>query len=252
MRRGVLFTVLTISKMRALKIRLGDCGMEVLGAFLPEANEIEFLRHKDKSIAGVVVASAGQQMWHYFRSSQMYRDGLPDPMNRWSKNILDGIAIEFDAGLCLPFDKPYPPLQSWVMRIEFGATNLRQSPLGLLIHPLYGLWFGLRGVLFFEVNAENQELDKMIQVLPASGHACDICVDKPCLSACPVKAFSNDGLSVSTCFSHLGATAVSNIEPDCMKFGCNARNACPVGVQYKYSDAQLQFHMDSYHFRKPD
>ena len=65
----------------------------------------------------------------------------------------------------------------------------------------------------------------------ATIHACDTCVDKPCLSACPVNAFGPNGFDVASCRAYL------NTEPGrkgCMTSGCMARDACPVGRAHRY------------------
>ncbi|MGB8818609.1 MAG: ferredoxin, partial [Rhizobiaceae bacterium] len=75
-------------------------------------------------------------------------------------------------------------------------------------------------------------------------HPCDVCLEKPCLSACPVNAFSENGFAVERCRTHI-ATAEGLT---CMSGGCLARRACPVGRQYTYEPEQMRFHMQA--FRK--
>jgi epoxyqueuosine reductase QueG len=115
------------------------------------------------------------------------------------------------------------------------AEGLRPSPLGILIHPQYGLWQAFRGALLFD-----RALDF------ASGgpqrHPCDDCQDKPCLSPCPVNAFSDGGYDVVRCRSHL-ASGEGN---ECLSGGCLARRACPVGHEYAYGAPQMRFHMKAF------
>ena len=63
------------------------------------------------------------------------------------------------------------------------AEGLKASPLGILMHPEYGLWHAYRGALLFDeaLAAEdlNQEPENPI-------HLCALCDRKPCLDACPV------------------------------------------------------------------
>jgi len=67
-------------------------------------------------------------------------------------------------------------------------------------------------------------------------------VAKPCLSACPVDAFSGTSYDVAACAAHIGSTAGE----DCMAGGCLARRACPVGQAFAYGPAQAQFHMRAF------
>ena len=120
---------------------------------------------------------------------------------------------------CFPSQKPYPPFQQWAMRAE----GLKPSPLGILIHPVYGLWHAYRGAIAFD-----HEI--LIQEAQEQSHPCDLCIGKPCLSACPVNAFSGEGYDVAACRSHLATEAGG----ECMGGGCLARLACPVGRDYVY------------------
>ena len=132
-----------------------------------------------------------------------------------------------------------------ILRNVHVRAVVETSPLGILIHPEYGLWFGLRGVLF--VNVENQQVEKLIQPPQVPAKLCQECTEKPCLSACPVNAFGDEGLNVKSCFSHLERVEKSAASPNCLEVGCAARAACPVANEHQYSRDQLQFHMHAYY-----
>ncbi len=223
--------------------RLGKTGTEIFGVFYLDGNEAPRFTGSECEIVGLMVASPGRDMWRAFGDSAYFNDQLPNPLDRWTRSVLEEIALEAGAGLALPFDRPYPPFQAWAKR----ATGICNSPLGVLVHPEYGLWFGLRGVLFVKAIGNNQQLDKLIQLPNFNKKPCDACIEKPCLSSCPVNAFGSDGLDVRACYSHLGEITNSGAEPDCLNNGCVARGACPVGSEYKYSAEQLRFHMNSYY-----
>ena len=162
--------------------------------------------------------------------------------------MLGKIADQFDANLRLPFERPFLPFQSWAKR----TGKVENSPLGILIHPEYGLWFGLRGVLFahdsnLEAHKMIQQLHKLIQQPQVQSKICLKCIEKPCLSACPVSAFGDDGLDVKSCFSHLERVEKSAASPNCLEVGCAARSACPVAIKHQYCRDQLQFHMNAYY-----
>jgi len=78
-------------------------------------------------------------------------------------------------------------------------------------------------------------------VPPHRPHPCDRCSDKPCLAACPAGAVTRDRFDVPACRTFLGSEG----EGTCMDGGCLARNACPVGVDYRYAPEQLRFHMEA-------
>ena len=63
------------------------------------------------------------------------RDGRADPLDRWSRRVVDALAAALGARALYPFDgPPHWPFQRWARRAE--AVHV--SPLGLLIHPDYG------------------------------------------------------------------------------------------------------------------
>lgn len=191
---------------------------------------------------GLLVGNAGSDMWQVFSKSPEFQDNAPNPMNRWTKRILDEIADLLGASVVYPFDEPYWPFQ----RLAQKAAGVKPSPLGILIHTKFGLWHAFRGLIVFE---EVQEYEIQISALGTNAaslnHPCDHCAEKPCLNACPVGAFTGERLDVQSCFTHLD----SNSDPDCMQLGCQARCACPIAKEHQYDDAQMNFHMKSYRGR---
>ncbi len=185
----------------------------------------------DGSLAGSVVllGNAGVSIWPAFIEWRKDHGG-PDPLDRWSKALILPLAEQFGATAYFPSDPPWQPFQRWAT----SAEGLKPSPLGILIHPEFGLWHGYRGALGFAVAIENS---------PDEGnHPCEHCVEKPCLSACPVDAVSQVGFDIPRCRTHLA----SNMgQVTCMDSGCVARDACPVGARYRYPPDQLRFHMEA-------
>ena len=109
------------------------------------------------------------------------------------------------------------------------------SPLGIVIHPEYGLWHAYRGALVF---AERFDLP----VAEQFAHPCVTCESKPCLTACPVDAFVSDLYDVAACASHIDTAAGE----DCMNLDCRARRACPVGPGFRYQPGQAHLHMTAF------
>ncbi len=219
--------------------RLEVSGLVCFGGLKITANECAQGSEALIGQKGLLIGNAGSAMWRVFSQSAEYADGAPDPMNRWTKRVLDVLADETGARVVYPFDEPYWPFQ----RIAQKASQSRSSPLGILIHPKYGLWYAFRGlVIFDEVHEFMSQINELVATSEDLNHPCATCLDKPCLSACPVGAFTGEQLDVKACFTHLDSAN----DPDCMQSGCQARCACPIAKEHQYDGAQLHFHMKSY------
>ncbi|WP_281684528.1 ferredoxin [Thalassobaculum salexigens] len=177
----------------------------------------------------VLVGNAGPAFWPAFAAG---RRTEPDPLDAWVRRALEPVARRVGARVAMPDDgPPYHPFQQWAMRAE----PVHPAPLGLLIHPAYGLWHAYRAALLFPTAIGLPEP-------PTAASPCETCVGRPCLSACPVGAFDASGYDVDACRGHAGG-------PDgaaCRDGGCLARHACPVGRDYAYGPEQQAFHMAAF------
>jgi hypothetical protein len=176
----------------------------------------------------ILIGNAGPDM---FRRFARERDPEPDRLDDWCREVVGALAEGLDASAVFPFDKPPLPFLTWARR--GGAGHV--SPLGLNIHPHYGLWHAYRAALLFPV---------AFDLPPASAgpHPCESCAGKPCLTACPVDAFASRSYAIETCVDHIASDAGAA----CMAGGCLARRACPVGQAYAYVPDQQQFHMNAF------
>ena len=208
-------------------------GLIVRGAFRPEpADRVPALPGGEPPAAVVLVGNAGPALWAAFTASPEHRDSRPDPLDRWTKTVLEQTARALGAAVLFPFSgPPYLPFQHWARRAE----PVHPSPLGMLIHPDYGLWHAYRGAFAFAESIPPQEMDDR----PSP---CATCPDRPCLGACPVGAFADSGYDVGACRRHIAGAAGE----DCIAFGCRARQACPVGREFLYDPAQAAFHMAAF------
>ena len=213
--------------LRQLTADLQGTGLAVRGRCVDQIVEAEPQDDRDHTI--VLIGNLGGSFWPTFRNS-----GFEDnhALDRWTKHVIDPIA-EKNGGLPLyPSVKPYQPFQRWAKKAE----GLEASPLGLLMHPEYGLWQAYRAALvFFNV----RELPPSPTTAP---HACATCADKPCLNTCPVGAYSNEGYDVVVCREHVR----ENPHGHCATKGCLARQACPVATDHHYSEDQQRFHMKAF------
>ena len=180
----------------------------------------------------VLIGMAGRSGWDAFAASAEAHDGLDHPLDRFSRRVIGTLAQNLGAAALYPFGgPPYWPFQQWAQRCE----PVHPSPLGLLIHPRYGLWHSYRGALGFA-----RSLD--VPAWEATPSPCETCAEKPCLGACPVGAFVVGGYDVPACVAHLKSPAGS----DCMDYGCLARRACPVGAEHAHGPAQAAFTMRAF------
>ena len=89
---------------------------------------------------------AGREGWGAFAASPEAHDGLEHPLDRFSRRVIEALARDLGALALFPFGgPPYWPFQQWARRAE----PVHPSPIGLLIHPRYGLWHSYRGALGF-------------------------------------------------------------------------------------------------------
>ena len=114
-----------------------------------------------------------------------------------------------------PFRRPTGP----ICRSSNGRCapkGCSPSPLGILMHPRYGLWHAYRGALLFDAEIA-------VEAPRAVIHLCDTCDGKPCLKACPVEAYTADGFAHAACLGHVRGPRGA----PCRDGGCLDRNACP-------------------------
>lgn len=181
----------------------------------------------DGVVAVLLIGNAGGDFWPVFEAWRARQpSNLQNPLDSWSRDVIGAVAEQFGAKSAYPSDKPYAPFQQWAMRAE----GLKASPLGILMHPQYGVWHAYRGALLFDRALDLPEVQTPI-------HLCERCVGKPCKKACPVNAHAGDGFDYEGCRGHLRR----NLAGDCMTAGCLDRNACPYGVDYRYPAAMQAF-----------
>jgi hypothetical protein len=208
--------------------------MAVRGAFHPSPDDnVPALPSGQPAATIVLLGWTGGSQWPAFAASAEARDGLPHPLDRWSRRLIDAAAALLGAVALYPFGgPPHLDFPGWALRAEPVA----RSPIGLLMHPDWGLWHAYRGALAFR------------EPLPLVEHAartspCAACAGRPCLTACPVGAFSEQhGCDVGACMQHLHAPA----GVPCAAAGCIARRACPLTPPEPCTAAQNSFHMRAF------
>jgi len=177
----------------------------------------------------VLLAPREPAFWPQFQLSPEYLDGAADPLDRWSRRVIGGMACDLGVKAVFPFGgPPYRPFLRWALR----SGQCWSSPVGLLVHEAAGLFISFRGAI-----ALTEELGPRVAVQP-----CLTCVTQPCRAACPVAALTPAGYDVPGCHAYL------DTEPgkDCMTQGCAVRRACPVGAATRAPE-QSAYHMKAFH-----
>ncbi len=217
--------------LNEIGIELAGSGLSLLGvaAITPEQQR----EYGFTATAVTLVGNAGPAMWPVFSSSEEFCDGQAHPLDRWSQRIAAGICSRFELQAVFPFSgPPYLPFQRWAN----AAQQLEQSPLGLLMHPEFGLWHAYRFALLLPEFIPNNTASAPKQI-------CSACIQKPCLTSCPVSAITTAGYDVAACVRYLER----DDEAQCHQQGCVARFNCPEAVHYRYQAAQSRFHLRAFY-----
>ncbi|MDP7546157.1 MAG: hypothetical protein QGF20_02600 [Alphaproteobacteria bacterium] len=212
---------------------LEGTGFICRGGFKPSLDDAVPEITAESEAVVVIVGNAGSAMWPLFdaASGAARRRETQNPLNDWTAEIMRPIAGKLGARVYFPFDRPYHPFQRWAMK----ADSVWQSPLGPLIHPLYGLWHAYRAALVFEPGFT-------LPMRPAAENPCESCADKKCLTVCPVDAYEAGRYDVPACVAHI-ATAKGKC---CIDLHCLARRACPIGRDMVYLRPHAEFHMSKF------
>lgn len=202
-------------------------GLFVRGGFYPDDGDgVPTLANGEAAGTVLLIGNAGAAMWQVFQSEGNLT--ARHPQDTWLRPKIENVAEAVGAQPVFPNDgPPFVPVQDWAMKAE----PVYRSPIGILIHPEFGLWHVYRGALLFEDRIE----------LPARENVpspCDSCAKKPCLSVCPADAFLPGRFDAPACAAHVESAAGAN----CRERGCLARRACPVGKDYLYVREQQAFH----------
>ncbi|MEO1537658.1 MAG: ferredoxin [Pseudomonadota bacterium] len=208
----------------ALTDRASDAALDVIGVCHTEPED---------GLGKGTLALLGPKepgFWVHVQRSPEFLDGASEPLDRWSHLVVTRIARDVGGSPLFPFGEPARPFISWALR----SGRAWVSPVGLLVHDVAGLLVSYRGAVLF---------DEVLPLGPTPERPCDACVEKPCLTACPVGALGKEGYDLATCHSYLD---IPGGRP-CMSGGCLVRRACPVSQSYPRTPAQSAFHMRAFH-----
>jgi len=168
--------------------------------------------------------------WPHFTASPEFADGAPDPMDRWSTRVITALAEAAGGSPLFPFGQPARPFIGWALR----SGQAFVSPASMLVHAKVGLFVSYRGAVFLpDLTAEPAPMP----------NPCTTCAEKPCLTACPTGAITEQGYDLPACHEFLDTDAGDS----CRSKGCAVRRSCPLARNYPRIDAQSEFHMKAFH-----
>lgn len=179
----------------------------------------------------ILFGPAEPGFWAHVTAQPEWRDGAADPIDRWSKRVLGGLAAQTGGQAIFPSDgPPYPPFFRWALKTGRAWT----SPIMILVHDTAGLMVSYRGAL---------ALGHRLELPPPAVRPCDSCPSRPCVTACPPGALGPAGYDVAACHAFLDTPPGQ----DCLSRGCATRRACPLSQAYGRLPEQSAYHMGQFH-----
>src|SRR5262249_24106045 len=101
--------------VKRLANALENRGLILRGGFQPAAEDGLPSLPGDRPVRMLMlVGNAGPALWPVFSQSPEASDGIPHPLNRWTRRVVEEIAAQFDAKALYPFEmQPAWPFQRW-------------------------------------------------------------------------------------------------------------------------------------------
>jgi len=196
----------------------------------------------------VLLGHGGRQLWRELKAWQSNEKLTPynltrlnsadDPIDSFSakltKEYFKGHGSVSDFKLLFPILNSSKVVNQRLKTINFQALGKlagwhNDSPIGVGINTQWGAWFAYRAIVLVKANFRINEY-------PSAVSPCESCVNKPCLSACPVSKLNSDLIEIEHCVEYRVKEA-SNCKNRCL-----ARLACPVKKEHQYSDEQINYH----------
>jgi epoxyqueuosine reductase len=214
---------------------LGAVGLDVVGV-ADGAGYQEVL----PGCRSVLVLGSGRALWDAFvaavRGDPDRLTGELHPLDAFVRRAL----AEVDPGppasrrwIRCAADEP-DPVDFRTLALDAGLGW--RSALGLLLHPVRGVWFALRAACFTTSWLPPSNA-------PAGDGPCLGC-HAPCASACPAGAIQLPFTPAGAGGWQADVCARWNIGPDPCASSCAARVACPAGAEHAYSPLQRHYHQD--------
>lgn len=200
--------------------------LRVMGCLYPKQHEA--LPDSCKTL--VLLGPREPGFWPHVSRQPEFNDGQCDPLDRWSKHVIDKISHGIGGSAVYPFGgPPHAPFENWALQ----SGHCWRSPTQLLVHDIAGLLVSFRGAIALPVRL----------TLPLRGkNPCISCTERPCLDACPANAIRLGRYDISRCRHYLRTQG----RKTCMVRGCAARNECPLSKSMNRAEEQSGFHMRAF------
>ena len=186
----------------------------------------------------LVVGHAGTSLWSHLTGGKQGRtlDAAGDPIDTFSIETSQAALAGHLPGVARRLLYPHPGCPVDLVALGRVIGWQTPSPLGLGIHPEWGLWSAFRALWLLSAGIEEDEPDAASD-LAAVADVCATCPTHDCVRACPAHAVAiGRRFDIGACFDHRAEPASSCAET------CHARRACPVGPTHRYSEAQMSYH----------
>jgi epoxyqueuosine reductase len=174
----------------------------------------------------LLVGHGGRRMWEAVQARGMHGG---DPIDAFAREQVEQL-FEPDGALAgHSFRIVFPgSLAVGLQRLGELAGWHHAAPFRLGVNRTWGSWFAYRAVAVADTALPLTR--RMEDASP-----CDDCKARPCTTACPVAAVG-ENYDLNACLDHRKQPGSSCAER------CLARNACPVGAENRYTEAQTSYH----------
>lgn len=176
----------------------------------------------------VVLGAGGRAFFTAFRRSPEAAQAT-DPVDAYTRRVGTALAAELDGRAVFAFETRgggYADFVALGREAGLGAP----SRLGLLLHPEYGPWISLRAVVLTPwALGESARL--------AGFDPCNGC-PAPCAAACHGLALQRERFDAADC-------GITRQRDASCRSRCDARRACVLGPEHRYSETAEAHHMAS-------
>lgn len=170
----------------------------------------------------ILLGHAGRRLWDCVQASGI---GGEHPIDDYTRQT---VARLFAAHLP---GQPYRLLYPGATRVDLQALGKlagwhHASPFMVGVDGEWGPWFAYRALILCAAE---------LPPTPASArpNPCRDCRGQPCIAACPAQAAGHP-FNLEPCIDERLRPASP------CAYACLARNACPVGAEHRYSEAQMR------------
>lgn len=146
----------------------------------------------------------------------------PDPLDAYTERVLHAAVAELGAPACVRFAHETGARALAMQRLAHAAGLAFLTETHMSVHPTYGPWIALRAVVTLAIPG------------PPGAHAPIVHPCGGCARGCR-DAFERALATVAGAPSEANARAHWRAWLAC-------RDACPVGREHRYSDAQIRYH----------